>query len=264
VVRDYRELTIDPVSAGSRCRSANAHNPMVDATRFRRHGAQRRTCVSCWRAARLDSMVACVLRRNGQEHCACAPAGNGQAPRWPTYAVGDLHDRHAEAMNLAWALGMEPEVLCRYHQILQGRCAGARILITLPRGDDCKNVRAGGGYSGGFGTTCIVKDFFGTVATESGRDGQQPVDLGKQWHSSYFTNPSSKPGPWRPGTFPRSSKLYRSSGWTDVHPPYAEVRKFRIGHLDAEPHPTGSNALTWRGGPDVQGASGYMAADSED
>lgn len=177
--------TIDPHTARDvEAKAAAQGNLMVDApVSGGTAGAE---------AGTLTFMVGCedvafiqiqpILAAMGKNIVHCGAAGNGQVAKIANnLLLGITMIGLSEAMNLGVALGMDPQVLTQVINMSSGRCWSSEVYHPYP--GVMPNVPASRGYSGGFGSTLMLKDL--GLAAESARQAGQPLMMGAQAQQLY-------------------------------------------------------------------------------
>ncbi len=116
-----------------------------------------------------------ILATMGKNIVHCGAAGNGQVAKIANnLLLGITMIGLSEAMNLGVALGMDPQVLTQVINMSSGRCWSSEVYHPYP--GVLPNVPAARGYSGGFGSTLMLKDL--GLAAESARQAKQPLMMG--------------------------------------------------------------------------------------
>lgn len=177
--------TIDPQTARDVIAAAAAHgNPMADApVSGGTGGAQAGTLTFMVGAEpELVEPLRALLAPMGRNVVHCGGPGNGQVAKLCNnmlLAISMIGV--SEAMALGTRLGMDPAVLAGVFNTSTGRCWSTDTYNPWP--GVMENVPAARGYTGGFGTSLMLKDL--GLATEAARQVGQPALLGAAAHQLY-------------------------------------------------------------------------------
>lgn len=177
--------TIDPLTARHVIEAAAAQgNPMADApVSGGTGGAQAATLTFMVGADEaLFTTLQPLLQHMGKNIVRCGGAGTGQVAKLCNNMLLAISMAGvSEAMALGVKLGMDPKTLAGVFNTSTGRCWSSDTYN--PWEGVMENVPAARGYTGGFGTSLMLKDL--GLATEAAKQAGQPVMLGSAAHQLY-------------------------------------------------------------------------------
>ncbi len=177
--------TIDPLTARHVIEAAAAQgNPMADApVSGGTGGAQAGTLTFMVGADEaFFETLSPILQHMGKNIARCGGPGTGQVAKLCNNMLLAISMAGvSEAMALGVKLGMDPKVLANVFNTSTGRCWSADTYNPWP--GVMENVPAARGYTGGFGTSLMLKDL--GLATEAAKQVGQPIMMGSAAHQLY-------------------------------------------------------------------------------
>jgi len=177
--------TIDPLTARHVIDTAAAQgNPMADAPVSGGTGGAQAGTLTFMVGAEpaLFETLKPILGYMGKNIAHCGGAGTGQVAKLCNNMLLAVQMAGvSEAMALGVKLGMDPKTLAGVINTSTGRCWSSDTYNPWPGVID--GAPASRGYTGGFGTSLMLKDL--GLATEAAKQAGQPVMMGGAAHQLY-------------------------------------------------------------------------------